>query len=147
MASVELRQGDTLNIVWSSKQDTPLGTKEVESRFAFSYDELVLRLRAKSNVRTSRRSGSDGARFSRLVALSSNALKKGKWSTGAKISRSDVFEKLLKRFHALNPSEYTKITQNAKNSLMDIHGREGILNDAQLLELRDMLITLALFHS
>ena len=43
MASVELRPGDTLNIVWTSVQDTPLGVKEVESSFAFSYDDLLAR--------------------------------------------------------------------------------------------------------
>src|SRR5512141_2339856 len=98
MALVELRPGDTLNIVWSSIQDTPLGVKEVESCFAFSYEDIILRLRSKGKAVKSRRSGSEGARFSRIVALASNALIKGKWSTGAEINRSDVFRRLSIRF-------------------------------------------------
>ena len=76
MANVELRPGDTLNIVWKSVQDTPLGQREIESNFEFSYDELVSRLKGKSSAGKSRKSGTEGARFSRIVALSTNALKK-----------------------------------------------------------------------
>lgn len=120
MASVELRPGDTLNIVWSSMQDTPLGTKEVESSFAFSYDELLQRLRARGRSGKSRRSGTDGARFSRIVALSTNALRKGKWSTGASIDRDEVFEKLMQKFEELEDHEYTNITENARKSLREL---------------------------
>ncbi len=87
MASVELRPGDTLNIVWSSVQDTPLGTKEVESSFAFSYEELLQRLKARGQAGKSRRSGTVGAKFSRFVALATNAIRKGKWSTGADLTK------------------------------------------------------------
>src|SRR5689334_17279035 len=113
MASVELRPGDTLNIVWTSVQETPLGVKEVESSFAFTYDELLARLRAKCRAGKSRRSGTNGARFSRIVALATNALRKGKWSTGADIDRDEVFGKLMKRFHELENTEYANITSNA----------------------------------
>ena len=147
MASVELRPGDTLNIVWSSVQDTPLGVKEVESSFAFTYDELLLRLRTKGKMGKSRRSGTNGARFSRIVALASNALKKGKWSTGAEISRSEVFTKLVHRFTELNPVEYANITENAKESLVELHNSEGILKKNQKLELNEMLKTLDLLSS
>jgi hypothetical protein len=147
MALVELRQGDTLNIVWSSVQETPLGVKEVESSFAFSYDDLVLRLRHKAKETKSRRSGNAGARFSRVVALATNALKKGKWSTGAKISRSEVFEKLVRRFHELNELEYRNITQNAKDSLLKIHSSEGILSLSQIKDLQKILQALDLFYS
>ena len=67
MASVELRPGDTLNIVWSSVQDTPLGSKEVESSFAFNYDELLIKLKAKGKAGRLKRVGTDGAN---LVELS-----------------------------------------------------------------------------
>jgi hypothetical protein len=117
MASVELRPGDTLNIVWTSVQDTPLGVKEVESSFAFSYDELLVRLKAKGRAGKSRRSGTNGARFSRVVALASNALRKGKWSTGADIDRDEVFTKLMAKFNSLDETEYANITANAKESL------------------------------
>ncbi len=117
MASVELRPGDTLNIVWTSVQDTPLGVKEVESSFAFSYDDLLTRLKAKGRAGKSRRSGTNGARFSRIVALATNALRKGKWSTGADIDRDEVFNKLMEKFNELDNTEYANITANAKESL------------------------------
>ena len=47
MAAVELRPGDVLNVVWSSVQNTPLGRKEVESSFSYSYDELLIQLKTK----------------------------------------------------------------------------------------------------
>jgi hypothetical protein len=135
MASVELRPGDTLNIVWTSVQDTPLGTKEVESSFAFPYDELLVRLRAKGRAGKSRRSGTNGARFSRIVALATNALRKGKWSTGADIDRDEVFSKLLSRFHDLDESEYANITLNAKESLLELYQTSKVLKPNQRKEL------------
>lgn len=131
MASVELRPGDTLNIVWSSVQDTPLGSKEVESSFAFSYEELLVRLKEKGRSGKSRRSGTVGARFSRFVALSTNALKKGKWSTGADINKEEVFNKLMYRLGELEEDEYRNITYNAKKSLIDLSISKNILKPAQ----------------
>ena len=139
MASVELRPGDTLNIVWTSVQDTPLGVKEVESSFAFSYDELLLRLKARGRAGKSRRSGTNGARFSRIVALATNALRKGKWSTGADINRDDVFAKLLKKFRELDETEYTNITGNAKESLLKLHENNKFLKADQRKELKVMI--------
>ena len=127
MASVELRPGDTLNIVWSSVQETPLGVQEVESKFAYSYDELLTKLKAKGRAGKSRRSGTNGARFSRIVALATNALRKGKWSTGADIDREEVFTKLMNRFNELEDVEYANITQNAKASLVALFGSKNIL--------------------
>ena len=139
MASVELRPGDTLNIVWTSVQDTPLGLKEVESSFAFSYDELLLRLKAKGRAGKSRRSGTDGAKFTRIVALSTNALRKGKWSTGADIDRAEVFTKLMSRFSDLEPDEYSNITSNAKDSLQALHKESGFLSSPQQTQLQKMV--------
>ncbi len=144
MALVELRPGDTLNIVWSSVQDTPLGVREVESSFAFSYDELLSRLRTKGKVAKSRRSGTDGARFSRVVALTISALKKGKWSTGAEISRSEVFRKMTKRFADLNPAEYMHITENAKEALVALYDNESVIKKNQKVELAEILRALQL---
>src|SRR5436305_13606841 len=131
MASVELRPGDTLNIIWSSVQDTPLGTKEVESRFAYSYDELLMRLKAKGRAGKSRRSGTNGARFSRIVALATNALRKDEWSTGADIDRDEVFTKLITRFKELASSEYTNITSNAKESLLGLYKNNRLIKGPQ----------------
>lgn len=136
MASVELRPGDTLNIVWTSVQDTPLGVKEVESSFAFSYDELLTRLRAKGRAGKSRRSGTNGARFSRIVALATNALRKGKWSTGADIDRDQVFDKLLKKFNELEPAEYANITANAKESLANLFKNGKFLKPNQKKDIK-----------
>lgn len=139
MATVELRPGDTLNIVWSSVQDTPLGVKEVESSFAFGYDELLTKLRAKGRAGKSRRSGTDGARFSRVVALSTNALHKGKWSTGADIDKGEVFDKLMTRFRALSPLEYPHITENARRSLEGLLKSQSVLKAAQKNELKKLV--------
>ncbi|MCX6109947.1 MAG: hypothetical protein NTZ90_10145 [Proteobacteria bacterium] len=139
MASVELRPGDTLNIIWSSVQDTPLGVKEVESKFAYSYDELLLRLKAKGRAGKSRRSGTSGARFSRIVALAANALRKGKWSTGADIDREEVFVKLMRRFNELDATEYPNITANAKQSLIVLYQNKTILKAPQKKDLKDAI--------
>ena len=144
MASVELRPGDTLNIIWSSVQDTPLGMKEVESRFAYSYEELLTRLKAKGRAGKSRRSGTSGARFSRIVALATNALRKGKWSTGADIDRDEVFQKLMRRFNELDATEYANITGNAKQSLLQLHNGKTILKANQKKELRDAIEAIGL---
>lgn len=144
MASVELRAGDTLNIVWTSVQDTPLGVKEVESSFAFSYEELLTRLKTKGRLNKSRRSGSDGARFSRIVALSSNALRKGKWSTGADIDRSEVFAKLIGKFNDLDSSEYVNITSNAKKSISTLYEANQYLDESQRQQLSAMAQSIGL---
>lgn len=139
MASVELRPGDTLNIVWTAVQDTPLGVKEVESSFAFSYEELLTRLKSKGKAGKSRRSGTNGARFSRIVALATNALKKGKWSTGAEIDRQEVFQKLITRFNELDPGEYQNITPNARQSLATLFRNNKVLNSDQRSDLRSAI--------
>lgn len=144
MATVELRPGDTLNIIWSSVQDTPLGVKEVESKFAYSYDELLTRLKAKGRAGKSRRSGTNGARFSRVVALATNALKKGKWSTGADIDRDEVFAKLIRKFNELDAPEYQNITGNAKQALVAMYNNKAILKPNQKKELKDAIEAIGL---
>ena len=139
MASVELRPGDILNIVWTSEQETPFGVKLVESSFAFSYDEVLTKLRTKGRAGKSRKSGNDGARFSRLIALSTNALKKGKWSTGADIDRDEVFSKLIKKFSQLDAKEYVNITSNAKEALEQMYKNGKFLKPEQKKELKEIL--------
>lgn len=142
MASVELRPGDVLNIIWTSVQETPLGIQEVESSFAFPYDELLSRLKT-NDVGKSRRSGTSGARFSRLVALSTNALHKGKWSTGADIDRDEVFEKLLSKFKDLEVSEYKNITRNARKSISNLCENADYLSSEQKRSLKDMALSIS----
>lgn len=146
MAFVELRPGDTLSIIWPSTQETPFGVKKIESRFSFEYADLVTRLNKKQAESKSRKSGNEGARFSRIVALASNALKKGTWSTGASIKRSEVFHKLMERFHQLEAKEYENITENAKNALLHIYKDEILLTPAQKEELKFLLNCLGLAH-
>ena len=138
MANVELRPGDTLNIIWSSVQDTPLGLREVESNFAFTYDELLTKLRAKGRAGKSRRSGTDGARFSRVVALATNAMRKGKWSTGADIDREEDFGRMMNRFKDLKDNEFTNITSNARDSLVELFDSK-LLKPQQKKDLKDIL--------
>jgi hypothetical protein len=137
MANVELRPGDTLNIVWTSLQVTPLGVKETESKFAFTYEDLLSKLRSKTAQGKSRRSGTEGARFSRIVALATNALIKGKWSTGADIDRNEVFDRLKRKFSKLDPLEYVNITENARASLQDIF-KSDILSSEQKESIRPL---------
>jgi hypothetical protein len=144
MASVELRPGDTLNIVWTSVQETPLGVKEVESSFAFSYEDLLVRLKGKGRAGKSRRSGTDGARFSRVVALATNALRKGKWSTGADIERTAVFEKLIIKFNNLESNELSNITANARQSLLKLYNKGDYLSADQKERLKKAIESLGL---
>ncbi len=139
MGTVQLRPGDTLNIIFSSVQETPLGMKEVETSFPFTYDELLAKLRTKGRAGKSRRSGTNGARFSRVVALATNALRKGKWSTGADIDRDEVFDKLMKRFKELDAPEYANITSNAKESLLTLYKNNRLLKTNQRKDLKDAL--------
>jgi hypothetical protein len=144
MANVELRPGDTLNILWTSVQDTPLGVREVESSFAFDYEELLARLRAKGRAGKSRRSGTVGARFSRVVALATNAMRKGKWSTGADIDRDIVFDKLMSKWRELGENEYANITANAKEALVNMFKTSRVLKPNQRKELKDALDVMGL---
>ena len=139
MATVELRPGDSLNIVWTAVQVTPLGLKETESKFAFTYEDLLSKLKSKTTESKSRKSGTEGARFSRIVALATNALVKGKWSTGADIDRTEVFDRLKRKFLKLDQAEFINITENAKNSLKEIFYSD-FLSTEQKAELKPILV-------
>ena len=144
MATVSFRPGDTLNIVWSALHQTPLGAQEIESSFSFSYSELLERLRAGSDGR-SRRSGTEGARFSRVVALATNAIHKGCWSTGASIDRSQVFSRMMAQYKELDQREHANITINARRSLVRLHrNSNSSLNNRQRRDLKDMLDTIGI---
>lgn len=137
MASVEFRRGDTLNFLWTSVQKTPFGTKEVQSTFQFTYDELMDKLGARPGK--SRKSGTEGAKFSRVVALAANAIKKGKWSTGADIDRKIVFDKLIENFEELDANEHKNITSNAFESLESIYKHKSLLTSGQKKILKSTL--------
>lgn len=147
MASVNLRPGDTLNIVWTSVQETPLGVKEVESNFEFTYDDLLAKLKSKGRMGKSRRSGTNGARFSRIVALATNALVKGKWSTGADIERSEVFESFMQKFDELDATEYPNITANARKSLQNLYSKRSVLKAEEQKRYVNMLTLIGLIDS
>ncbi len=142
MASVSFRPGDTLNIVWSALHQTPLGVQEIESSFSFSYGELLERLRGGS-VGRSRHSGTEGARFSRVVALATNAIRKGHWSTGASIDRSRVFSRMMAQYGELDKREHANITANARRSLVRLYKNSASsLSNQQRRDLRNMLDTI-----
>ena len=139
MATVSFRPGDTLNIVWSALHQTPLGAQEIESSFSFSYNELLSRLRSDGDGR-SRRSGSEGARFSRIVALATNAIQKGRWSTGARIDRNQVFNRMLANYKALDQREHANITANARRSLWRLYrSGGGVLDVRQRRSLKEII--------
>ena len=144
MASVELRPGDTLSIIWSSIQKTPLGSQEVESSFIFTYDELLGRLQAKGKAGKSRRSGTEGARFSRVVALSVTCLRKGVWANGAAMDRGEVFKRLLEGLKELPDSEYGNLTDKAKSSLLEIYEARTPLRLTQKAQLKRILQAMGL---
>ena len=143
MASVDLRPGDTLNIVWSSVQDTPLGRREVESNFSFSYEELLMKLKSKVKGEHSKQSNTEGAKFSRLVALAINALKKGKWSTGTDIDKRLVFDKFYERFSSLKDVEYKNLTEKSRIALKDFY-KSNLLDKDQQAKLKSMIQALGI---
>ena len=141
MATVAFRAGDTLNIVWSALHQTPLGAQEIESSFSFSYSELLERLRSSSDDRSRRRT--EGARFSRVVALATHAIHKGHWSTGASIDRNEVFSRMMAQYRDLDKREHANITANARRSLQRLYGNsDERLNNRQRRDLKEMLDTI-----
>jgi len=127
MSTVNLKQGDTLNIIWTSKQDTPFGVKEVESSFAFTYEDLLLKLRK----RKSKKSRVKGKYFSRLVSLSCYAMIKGRWSSGSIINRNRVLNNLTIRFNELDKTDYKDITKMATNKLYGMLTLTKVLTEEQ----------------
>ncbi|MCB9228607.1 MAG: hypothetical protein H6618_03265 [Deltaproteobacteria bacterium] len=139
MAAVELRPGDTLNIIWSGVQETPLGSTEIETMFSFTYEELLQKLRAKGAAGKVTASGSEGVRMSRFVALSAHALKKGRWSTGAPIDKDEVFNRMLQKLSELAPEEYDHVTRNARFALKELCNHRSILRQTQKQSLKKAL--------
>ena len=139
MATIDLRPGDTVNIIWKSVQETPMGLKEIDSVFPFTYEELIKNLGYQRKAGRSKRSSTSGARFSRMVALSANALKKGQWSNGGDIDRSVVFQSLMKRFDELDSREYQNMTGRAKRTISELVQHKEILSPAQRTQLEQML--------
>jgi len=144
VASVEFRPGDTLNIVWTLVHETPFGTKEVESTYALSYEELLQRMGATTK---GRKPSGKGGHFSRVVSLSAHALRKGTWTSGAAIDRSDVFLALVEHFHTLQSEDYGKISKAARRSLLALYEGAELLEGLQKVELEKILVTLGLLPS
>ena len=139
MANVSLRRGDTLNIVWTATHKTPLGRREVESYFVFSYDELMARLQSVNRRGRSKKSGTEGAKFSRVVSLVCNSIRKGRWATGVEIDRDRVFSHMIKQYTMLDKSELRNITDNAKTSLLNLHYTNPQINGKHRRELLSIL--------
>ena len=139
MAVVEFRPGDILTIICPLIHETPFGTKELESSFELTYENLIRRLEALPQGGKTRKSGTRGARFSRMVSLSFHALHKGKWATGASIDRRNVFTHLMEHFQALQIEDYLDVTPVAKESLCTLQNSSDILTPTQKYQLQDML--------
>lgn len=144
MAVVEFRPGDTLTIICPLVHETPFGTKEIESNFALSYEELLRRVEGQTANNKTRKSATKGARFSRMVSLSFHALHKGKWATGASIDRKNVFAHLVEHFEALQPQDYRDITAVAKKSLCTLQDSAHILTASQKSSLHNMVQAIGL---
>lgn len=129
MALVTVSPGDMINFTYTGQ--SPFNTGEVTLVHSISYEDLRNKLLVKSKHK-SRKSGTKGAKFSRVVALSFNAIKKGKWSTGKDIDRDKVFSNLMKTIDELPSSEFQNITKKAKGYLRDLyHNKEGNLSHLQ----------------
>jgi hypothetical protein len=144
VAVVEFRPGDTLTIICPLVHETPFGTKKIESNFELSYEDLLRRLEAQSQGGKTRKLGTNGTRFSRMVSLSFHALHKGTWATGASIDRRNVFAHLIDHFQALQSVDYSDITTVAKKSLCTLQNSSDILTPAQKRQLQEMLDALGL---
>ncbi len=143
MANVAFRPGDTLNVVWSSEQDTPLGKRKVESSCTFSYDEILERLQAKGRLlQEKKRSQSSSSRFSRIVALSTHAILHGKWSTGSTIDKTVVLRKLVEHFAELDEAGRASVSKTAKSSLVLLQSSPMLLPEEQQ-QLQEIILALS----
>lgn len=95
MATVQLRPGDTLNILVHGLITTVIGNLESSAVVPFTYDDLMELLSKEKKPGTSRKSKTPGAKASRQISLLVNAWNKGVWSTGAPVRRFDVGNKLV----------------------------------------------------
>lgn len=113
--SVELRPGQTLVI----KVATPgLAGKPGEASYPFTYEDILGHLQAKK--RTSRRSKTPGSKLSRHISLLVNAYRKGVWTTGAPIKRSEILQDLITILDDASDRGVTSITPKALENLNSI---------------------------
>lgn len=115
MAKVVLQPGDTLMVLVKGT-----AVAGAETFVGINYEQLVPILTQpadKRRVGRSRRSKTEGVRFSRYVGLASYALEHGRWPSGAVIDRTEIINGILSRFRQLNSSEYVNITPNAREAL------------------------------
>jgi len=95
---------------------------EVEDKLTyveFSHKEFLDRFFNKKSV-VSRRSKSPESKLSRMVGLSTRAIKTGKWSTGAPIDSLAVFEKLNGALRVLSREGLNKLTPKAKLAISEL---------------------------
>lgn len=107
----ELRPGELLMLVLPNKDFK--GSLEL----TVSYEEVLEALKVKKGASKSRRSTTVGRKLSRKIALSTAAIAKGKWSTGAPITRLDVATKMVSEIDTLLTPELKDVTDKALDSL------------------------------
>src|SRR5574343_933369 len=110
---VKLQPGEVLEIIHKTQVNTIFGTTEADVGTKFTYEDLLQKLKTNGGLGKSRKSQSAGKRFSRLVALAEAAVRKGTWSTGAKINKTEVIDKLCERFEELSEPERYNLTKVA----------------------------------
>lgn len=88
MATVHLHPGDTLNLVVDIVK-TPKGQSNVVMPFV--YEDLMEILSPK---RRRKNATKPGGKVSRQINLFCQALRRGTWTTGAPIHRSDIADRL-----------------------------------------------------
>jgi hypothetical protein len=114
MEKIEIRPGQILNIVHEVGVRTPFGNQDQEVVVAsVDYDSIIKLLAPKKP----RKKQTPGVYFSRRVSLAATALRTGKWPSGAPISASAVVDGLFESFKALNPRDYSDITDKAMGTL------------------------------
>jgi len=117
---VTLRKGDILSL--EAPVDSPVVTELGEVTdifFNFTYDELVDKLKTKTNK--TRKAKTEGARFSRLIALYSRATLTGKWSSGATIDTYKAGSMLAYMLDTIPEEEYVNITDKALLNLESVY--------------------------
>ncbi|MDD9950855.1 MAG: hypothetical protein OXT67_04745 [Zetaproteobacteria bacterium] len=143
MADHEIRPGDNLHIIWPVEQQTPFGKQTVESKFSFSYTELLRQLTAKNRSALAQSPESEAIRASRSICITAQALQAGKWSTGAPLDQAQTSARLLKKISSLSPEALQNLSGNAQQSLRAlIHPKDKALSVEQKALLKEKIAIL-----
>lgn len=139
MADHEIRPGDTLHIIWPMEQQTPFGKQTIESKFSFSYNDLLNQLTAKNRSTLAKSPESEAIRASRSICITSQALIAGKWSTGAPVNASQTASRMVKKLSSMPSEVRQNLSENALNSLNLLIKSEVQLNTDEVSTIKEIL--------